>query len=64
MSVAFDSDVNITVEMAFDSSPFDSSQSFTDFDIIISDQSKNSDIKNSIKTYKNLDIKYLIININ
>ena len=30
MSVAFDSDVNITVEMAFDSSPFDSSQSFTD----------------------------------
>ena len=30
MSVAFDSDVDITVEIAFDSQPFDSSQSFTD----------------------------------
>ena len=30
MSVAFDSDVNITVEIAFDSEPFDESQSFTD----------------------------------
>ena len=30
MSVSFDSDVDITVEIAFDSQPFDSSQSFTD----------------------------------
>ena len=30
MSVAFDSDVDITVEIAFDSQPFDASQSFTD----------------------------------
>ena len=30
MSVAFDSNVNITVEIAFDSNPFDTSPSFTD----------------------------------
>tara|TARA_B100000575_G_C23141070_1_gene664033 strand:+ start:4159 stop:5424 length:1266 start_codon:yes stop_codon:yes gene_type:complete len=30
MSVAFDSDVDITLEVAFDSQPFDASQSFTD----------------------------------
>eukprot|EP01050_Picozoa_sp_SAG11_P034120 SAG11_NODE_11911_length_732_cov_0.842022_2_plen_165_part_01 len=30
MSVAFDSNVNITVEIAFDSEPFEESQSFTD----------------------------------
>jgi hypothetical protein len=30
MSVAFDSDVNLTVEIGFDSEPFDNSQSFTD----------------------------------
>ena len=30
MSVAFDSDVTLTVEIALDSSPFDASQSFTD----------------------------------
>ena len=30
MSVAFDSDVDITVEVAFDNNPFDSSLSFTD----------------------------------
>ena len=30
MSVAFDSDVNLTVQIGFDSEPFDSSQSFTD----------------------------------
>ena len=30
MSVAFDSDVDLTVEVAFDSNPFDSSLSFTD----------------------------------
>ena len=30
MSVAFDSNVDITVEIAFDSEPFDESQSFTD----------------------------------
>ena len=30
MTVAFDSNVNLTVEIGFDSSPFDSSQSFTD----------------------------------
>lgn len=30
MTVAFDSNVNLTVEIGFDSDPFDSSQSFTD----------------------------------
>ena len=30
MSVAFDSNVNLTVEIGFDSGPFDNSQSFTD----------------------------------
>ena len=30
MSASFDSDVDITVEVAFDSEPFDASQSFTD----------------------------------
>tara|TARA_R110000824_G_scaffold297909_3_gene486150 strand:+ start:287 stop:1549 length:1263 start_codon:yes stop_codon:yes gene_type:complete len=30
MTVAFDSDVNLTVEIGFDSEPFDNSQSFTD----------------------------------
>ena len=30
MSVAFDSNVNLTVEIAFDSNPFDTSPSFTD----------------------------------
>lgn len=30
MTVAFDSNVNLTVEIGFDSEPFDSSQSFTD----------------------------------
>ena len=30
MSVAFDSDVNLTVEIGFNSNPFDNSQSFTD----------------------------------
>tara|TARA_R100000655_G_scaffold99933_2_gene144130 strand:+ start:1685 stop:2947 length:1263 start_codon:yes stop_codon:yes gene_type:complete len=30
MSVAFDSNVNLTVQIGFDSEPFDSSQSFTD----------------------------------
>ena len=30
MPVAFDSDVNLTVQIGFDSDPFDSSQSFTD----------------------------------
>ena len=30
MTVAFDSNVNLTVEIGFDSNPFDSSQSFTD----------------------------------
>ena len=30
MTVAFNSDVNLTVEIAFDSDPFDTSQSFTD----------------------------------
>ena len=30
MTVAFDSDVNLTVEIGFDSEPFDDSQSFTD----------------------------------
>ena len=30
MSVAFDSDVTITCEIAFDSDPLDSSQSYTD----------------------------------
>ena len=30
MSVAFNSDVNITVEIAFDSNPLDASQTFTD----------------------------------
>jgi len=30
MSVAFDSNVNLTVQVGFDSEPFDSSQSFTD----------------------------------
>ena len=30
MSVAFDSDVNLTVQIGFDSNPFDDSQSFTD----------------------------------
>lgn len=30
MSVAFDSNVNLTVEIGFDSNPFDDSQSFTD----------------------------------
>ncbi len=30
MTVAFDSNVNLTVEVGFDSEPFDSSQSFTD----------------------------------
>ena len=30
MSVAFDSNVDITVEIAFDSEPFDNSPTFTD----------------------------------
>ena len=30
MSIAFDSDVDLTVEVGFDSNPFDDSQSFTD----------------------------------
>ena len=30
MSVAFDDNVTLTVEVGFDSEPFDSSQSFTD----------------------------------
>ena len=30
MSIAFDSNADITVEIAFDSDPFDESQSFTD----------------------------------
>ena len=35
MSVAFDSDVDITVEIAFDSQPFDASQSFTDISAFV-----------------------------
>ena len=35
MSVAFDSDVNITVEIGLDSSPLDSSQSFTDISAFV-----------------------------
>ena len=30
MSVAFDSDVDLTVQVAFDNNPFDSSLSYTD----------------------------------
>lgn len=35
MSVAFNSDVNITVEVAFDSDPFDTTQTFTDISAYI-----------------------------
>jgi hypothetical protein len=35
MAVTFDSNVNITVEIAFDSNPLDSSQSFTDVSVFL-----------------------------
>ena len=35
MSASFDSDVDITVEVAFDSEPFDASQSFTDISAFV-----------------------------
>ena len=41
MSVAFDSNVNLTVEVAFDSNPFDTSPSFTDISAYVRSFSTN-----------------------
>ena len=35
MSVAFDSNVTLTIEVAFDSNPFDTSPSFTDISAFV-----------------------------
>ena len=37
MSVAFDSDVTLTVEIGFDSNPLDASQTFTDVSTLMSE---------------------------
>ena len=41
MSVAFDPNVNLTVEVAFDSNPFDTSPSFTDISAYVRSFSTN-----------------------
>lgn len=52
MSVAFNSDVNITVEVAFDSDPFDTTQTFTDISAYIREFSIDRGRQHDLSDYQ------------